>query len=141
MRQTIKRWLDNLPATENTWFAECYALSLSLASIMGICSLLHHYDGTPNRKWNHVTLNAAVSTITTFSRSMILLAMASCLGQFKWIWFQKQHRPLPDFEFISEASRGPAGSMRLLLRTIWRSVSFRRRHRGHQGYVLLQHVG
>jgi hypothetical protein len=126
MLSSVKGWLARLPATENLWFAECCALFYSLGSIFGIFALLFTYNGTPNREWNNVTLNAVVYTLTTFSRSMILLAMASCSGQYKWIWFNEQPRPLPDFEVINEASRGPAGSLSLLLRTTWRVLHIKK---------------
>lgn len=135
MRQAIKCWLDCWP---DFWIAECAALSLSSGSILGICWLLYHFDGTPNRKWHDVPLNAAVSTLTTLARGMILMVMASCLGQYKWIWFKQQLRPLTDFELINEASRGPAGSMRLLGETAW-NFSLGRSKWRNQGYALLQH--
>lgn len=136
MQQCVKRWLDHWP---DLWLAECATLSLSFWSILGICWLLHRFDGTPNRKWNNVTLNAAVSTLTTLARGMVLLAMAACLGQYKWIWFNQQHRPLSGFEIINEASRGLAGSVRLMVKTTWRFFVRQTKWR-RQVYVLLRNL-
>lgn len=106
----------------DTWFAEASALCISVCALAGIYGLLKHYNGKPVVAWHQVTLNAAVSTLATLARTLMLLAVASCLGQCKWIWFNKQLEPLPDFELINEAARGPSGASRLLLRTILKAT-------------------
>jgi len=106
----------------DTWFAEASALCISVCALAGIYGLLKHYNGKPVVAWHQVTLNAAVSTLATLARTLMLLAVASCLGQCKWIWFNKQLEPLPDFELINEAARGPSGAFRLLLRTILKAT-------------------
>ncbi|TLD28051.1 hypothetical protein E2P81_ATG06397 [Venturia nashicola] len=64
---------------------ECAAPSLSSASITGICWLLYHFDGTVNRKWHDITLNAVDSSLTTLAQGLTLLVMAACSSQYKWI--------------------------------------------------------
>jgi hypothetical protein len=95
-----------------------------LFRILSACYILWRNDGAPVRTWHNITLNAAVSILATLTRGMILISTASCLGQYKWIWFKEQRRPLPDFEVINEASKGPTGALRLLILSIKRIFEF-----------------
>ncbi|KAJ0341233.1 hypothetical protein COL154_008993 [Colletotrichum chrysophilum] len=44
------------------------------------------------------------------------------LSQYKWNWYKKSPRPLADFRVFDEASRGPWGSLKLLVTTKGRII-------------------
>jgi hypothetical protein len=44
-----------------------------------------------------------------------MLPVGSAMGELKWMWFLHK-RPLPDFEMLDSASKGPQGSFMLLLK-------------------------
>ena len=46
----------------------------------------------------------------------MLLATTQCVSQSKWLLFHRKSRKLIDFQAIDEASRGPFGSLYLLMR-------------------------
>jgi hypothetical protein len=41
----------------------------------------------------------------------------TALGQLKWDWFRRSENKVIDFERLDSASRGPMGSLILLIRT------------------------
>ncbi|KAH9232766.1 hypothetical protein K456DRAFT_37974 [Colletotrichum gloeosporioides 23] len=64
-----------------------------------------------------ITVNTAVAFISTVARTAFTVPVAEGLSQCKWNWFKKKPRHLRDFDLFDSASRGPWGSMSLLIRT------------------------
>ncbi|KAK9415826.1 hypothetical protein SUNI508_10126 [Seiridium unicorne] len=99
---------------------EIGALALALTCLVGLVLLLRQYDQKPPPEWTlgpwGVTLNAVISVISLVFRASLLGAVAQCIGQFCWVWFSTQSRPLNDISYYDGASRGALGSLRLLLR-------------------------
>lgn len=60
--------------------------------------------------------SAFISIFSGFAKSALLLPTAEALGQLKWTWFTKK-RTMIDFEVMDSASRGPIGSLMLLMRS------------------------
>ena len=54
-------------------------------------------------------------------------SVAKALGQLKWLWFTRPKKPLMDFVAFDEASKGPWGSLLLLIKGRLVSVFMRRR--------------
>jgi uncharacterized protein DUF3176 len=140
MPETLKRWYTTLSLKllrvkralarctgDDAWLAEWFALLLGFIALTGAVILLLRNNGKSVRSWHSITLNAAVSALAAVTRSMILMAVASCLSQYKWIWFKEQPRPLPDFEVINQASRGPSGALRLLGKNIYETLKYDRK--------------
>lgn len=64
-----------------------------------------------------LTLNTIISILATGSKSALLCMIGTLMGQLKWIWFQGEERSLlHDLQSLDDVSRGPWGSMMLLLR-------------------------
>ncbi|KAI3341998.1 hypothetical protein F4824DRAFT_271003 [Ustulina deusta] len=99
-----------------SWKLEILAIIISALSLVALVILLLAYDGEPIFLWHGVTLNAIVSILTTTSKASFLLAAEELISQWKWILFTGQLRPLIDFERIDSASRGPLGSLLVMLR-------------------------
>lgn len=69
-----------------------------------------------------VTLNALISVLATTSKSLLLFVVGSCLGQLKWVWFQRK-RPLAQLQILEDAARGPLGAILLVVDRLVLSVA------------------
>ena len=64
-----------------------------------------------------ISPNAMISTLSTLSKSMILVAIAATIGQQKWQYFGRgQAKRLMDIDLFHEASQGPFGAVKFVLR-------------------------
>ena len=102
----------------DTWFWEIVSITFSIACFIAICSVLLGYDqkAMPNFP-KGLTLNTIVSILATGSKSALLCMVRTSIGQLKWIWFQgRKKRPVYDLQSFDDASRGPWGSVMVLLR-------------------------
>lgn len=97
------------------WTFEILAAVCSIALIGVMIGLLFWYDGKPIF---HIggdrSLNVIVSTLSTLAKAALLSAVQKCISQGNWVLFSGVSRRLYDFEMISEASRGPLGSFKVL---------------------------
>ncbi|KAK7426512.1 hypothetical protein QQZ08_006970 [Neonectria magnoliae] len=99
------------------WALEYWALLGSIASFVAMVILLRIFNGKEVFAWNSVTLNTIVSILSLAMKASLAYVLAECMGQWKWILFAREARPLMDFERIDAATRGPLGSLRILIRT------------------------
>jgi hypothetical protein len=75
------------------------------------------FDGQKLPQWKFgITVNTLVSVLATINIHLLTIIVGAGMGQVKWIWFGRRARPLTDFDMIDEASKGPTGSIALLLR-------------------------
>jgi hypothetical protein len=70
-----------------------------------------------------LTLNAYIAVLSKIASAALLLPASEALGQLKWSWFQGDSKKMWDFEIFDNASRGPWGSILLLIRTKGRFVT------------------
>ncbi|KAL5389328.1 hypothetical protein PMIN02_007408 [Paraphaeosphaeria minitans] len=71
-----------------------------------------------------LTLNAYISVLAKIASASLLLPVSEAIGQLKWSWFHKgKSKKMWDFEIFDNASRGPWGSLLLLVRTKGRSLA------------------
>ena len=85
--------------TLDTWIPEILALFISAASITAITAILWWYEGTKSPKIPYgITLNAIVSILATVSRSMLIFAVSTCIGQLKWCWYHERKRKVEDIQ-------------------------------------------
>ncbi|KAH9204479.1 hypothetical protein DL95DRAFT_116049, partial [Leptodontidium sp. 2 PMI_412] len=83
-------------------------------ALIAIVIVLNHYNGKPSPSWPYeITLNTLVSVFSTLLKALMMMAVAECISQLKWIWF-KDPRSLTDLTTFENASRGPWGSVQLL---------------------------
>ncbi|TID25690.1 hypothetical protein E6O75_ATG03553 [Venturia nashicola] len=88
-----------------------------------IILLLFLYDSKPVFEWHGASLNSFVSVFATISKTLLLMAVSSCLGQWKYIYFYREKRKLIEFDVFDGASRGPEGSFHLLWHIRFRSLA------------------
>jgi hypothetical protein len=100
------------------WWWELGSCLVSFLCIAAIFGVLLFYSG--KRQPEHViaglTLNTYVAVFAALSKAALILPVSEAIGQLKWIWFRRG-AALQDFHLFDAASRGPWGSMMLLIRT------------------------
>lgn len=100
----------------SNWNWETFALFISFSSMMVLVALLVYVDGRPLSQWSGIiSLNALISTLGAISRTSMGFAISSCLAQAKWNWFKRRTDTLIAFDRFDEASRGPWGSLWLVI--------------------------
>jgi hypothetical protein len=102
------------------WAVELVAWVVSVLSIVGVVIILLLYN---NRILGHwplpISLNTLISVLSQLGQTALIIPIAACIGQLKWLWFiqPKSPRTLADFEAFDDASRGPWASLLLIWRT------------------------
>ena len=113
-----KRWYRHFGPASWTW--EILATLGSLFCQGAIVAILASMQNQPLSRWTAtVSINAFVATLTTAAKSMMLFAVAGCLGQLKWIYFQSRPRQLYHLELFDELGKGPLGAIQTLFRVRW----------------------
>ena len=111
IRFTMPPEAERVPtAGWSAWKFELWALICSAFSFSAMVVLLAIFNDQPTFDWESVTLNAIIATLTVAMKASLTFAVAELIGQWKWILFSRDARPLMDFERIDMASRGPLGS-------------------------------
>jgi hypothetical protein len=101
----------------SSWWPELVSCAVSIASATALAIVLHRFNNKTLPVWPlGLTLNTLIAFLATISRCTFIIPATESVSQFKWLWFQKP-RPLRDFQTFDEASRGPWGSLKLLVRT------------------------
>ncbi|QDS72551.1 hypothetical protein FKW77_000488 [Venturia effusa] len=100
------------------WMVEILSWFFGLVCMVIITVVLLRYNGKPDPKWRiGLSIGSFISIFSGFAKSALLLPTAEALGQLKWSWFRHNERAIIDFERLDSASRGPMGSLVLLVRT------------------------
>jgi hypothetical protein len=126
--QRIEQKLWNFTGSGNIikrWLIEIISWAFSAACMAGIAIVLFIYRNkrNPNLPLG-ITLNAYISVLAKFASAGLLLPVSEALGQLKWSWFNRSSsKKMWDFEIFDSASRGPWGSLLLLVRTKGRTLA------------------
>jgi hypothetical protein len=98
------------------WKFEILAWVASCCFFVAIVVVLRAFDGRPLPKLKYgITPNALIGLLSTFAEFLLIVPVQSAIGQLKWLQAMRK-RPLNDFRVIDEASRGPWGSLLLLVK-------------------------
>jgi hypothetical protein len=109
-RPIHSRW--PLPA----WLLEIGSTLLSISALLAAIVVLATQNGKPVTDWHFpASINTVVSTLGVISKVSLAFTISACLGQQKWNWFRKHQGNLSLFEIFDSASRGPWGSLGLLI--------------------------
>ncbi|EMD96231.1 hypothetical protein COCC4DRAFT_46673 [Bipolaris maydis ATCC 48331] len=99
------------------WYWEFIAAVFSIACVIAVIIILRKYQGKSLSSWHFyhdITLNTLVALLSTLSRTALIVPVASCISQLKWIHLVSSPRPLHEYQILDEASRGPWGSLTLI---------------------------
>lgn len=112
-----RQWLD----WNDTWAWEIGSVTLAVVGLALLVAFLVTINNTPYANWQYTASpNTVVSIIITITKAALLVPVSSCLGQLKWNLFQNP-APLYQMQVIDQASRGPWGSLEILLRGLFGS--------------------
>ncbi|KAF6822860.1 hypothetical protein CPLU01_11754 [Colletotrichum plurivorum] len=100
------------------WWLETICCLLSVACLATLIVFLGIYDNQPLPELpSGITVNTVIALLSTIARTAFTIPVAEGLSQCKWNWFKQKPRPLRDLDLFDQASRGPWGSLSLLVRT------------------------
>ena len=116
-RKTRIRW-------PSLWAWELAAATFSIICLGLIFAVVAAIDQRAISVWTlPISPNALIAILSTFSKSSVLLVLAECIGQLKWIYFQQRAHRLKDFSTFDNASRGPWGALELLVKIRWKAAA------------------
>ncbi|KAH8760383.1 hypothetical protein F5883DRAFT_425790, partial [Diaporthe sp. PMI_573] len=96
------------------WLWEVSSIAAATFALAAIVITLVIHRGRPLPQWpSAITTNALVAVFTAIFKACLMMPIAECMGQLKWLWYQKP-RPLGYMEQWDLASRGPWGSLLLI---------------------------
>lgn len=97
------------------WGWELGSFICALAVFAAAVVLLETFDGKSQPDWPYgITLNSAISFLTTMIKAFLLASAASCISQTIWISYTLRSQSLDRLAVYDSASRGPWGSVQLL---------------------------
>jgi hypothetical protein len=104
------------------WLLEIISWAFSALCMAAVIGVLIYFKDDPLSRWTladktGITLNAYISILSKMAGAALILPVSEALGQLKWSWFQQNSKQMWDFEIFDNASRGPWGSLLLLMRT------------------------
>jgi hypothetical protein len=111
-----ERWVERL------WLFEIFALVISTLALLGLVILLQVTNGEKVPNWTirpkhtkafTVTINSVISIFSTLVKSTVIIPVAACMGELKWLWFNAGHS-LTDIQVFDSAARGPLGAVIML---------------------------
>jgi len=107
-----------------TWWKELTACFFAIAMIAIEIGLLAHFNNTSVTSWHfRWGMNSVLAMLTTLLEAALAFAVTTCMGQLRWLWFQKGEQGLKWMDKLSNAN-GAFGSVKFLFdRGAWRYVS------------------
>lgn len=123
--QKLERNLAHLNASDNIlkrWLYEVISWSISALSMAAIVGILVFCNSKALTESS--SLLTTISVLSKIASAALILPTSEALGQLKWNWFHgNKSKEIWDFEIFDKASRGPWGSLMLLLHTKGRSLA------------------
>lgn len=127
--QVAMKYLEDTPKRVKMfhlrdWVWEIAAAVFSLTCVVAIIVVLRTHQEKSLASWHFVydiTLNTLVALLSTLSRTALIVPVASCISQLKWIHLVSSPHPLRELQIFDDASRGPWGSLELIWRLHFRT--------------------
>jgi hypothetical protein len=105
-----------------TWRWEISSSIVSMTSMALVLAILVNIRDMALSDWPlPIQPNSLIAVCTTLGKSAMMVPVASCIGQLKWRYFARRPRPLQHLQSFDDASRGPWGSLVVLLSGLTRS--------------------
>lgn len=107
----------NRATSKTTWIPEIICLLIGLASVGAIIGVLAHFNDRALPQWPYsITLNTIIALLTALANGTLAVPLSNGISQMKWDRFKQDRAPLTDLDLFDQASRGPLGASRLILR-------------------------
>ncbi|KAK7180927.1 hypothetical protein PSPO01_13051 [Paraphaeosphaeria sporulosa] len=97
------------------WMWEIISLSGALAILLAVIIILAIYNGKPSPDIGGATLNTIIAIAAPLFRILLMVPVMDCICQLTWVWLKTGYRPLQDVLGLDMATRGPLGSLLLVL--------------------------
>jgi hypothetical protein len=98
------------------WKRELLTYCLGTVGMILMLVLLLTFRGKPSSAWkSKIQITAVIAGLSQLAQSALIVSVSSTLGQLKWNWFSYQRRPIRDLDRYDQATRGPEGSLMLLV--------------------------
>lgn len=82
-----------------------------------IVLLVRIYENKPAPTWHEaITFNSVLSWLSTIAKLTLMIPVAQCIGQMKWVLFGTEKRKLSDLDLIDGASRDALGAVGWIMR-------------------------
>ncbi|KAK3660689.1 hypothetical protein LTR56_000447 [Elasticomyces elasticus] len=113
---------------DDGWATETICIALGTVLIIVLYIVLRAYDGRPAPRFGStfggaLTLNTIVAIISASAKATLLLPVAECISQIKWLWFASDYRRLSEVSTFDRASQGILGGLELLWITRFRTFA------------------
>ena len=101
----------------SSWIWELLSFIVSFVCIGGILVILAKYDQKPLPNLGWLTINGIIGTLAGVAKAALILPISESISQLKWLrfWDHEHPKPVSDFQLYDSASRGPWGSLCLLV--------------------------
>lgn len=91
---------------QRLWLWELLSIAVAALALAAIVITLVLRKDRPLPKWpSAITINALIAVFTAIFKACLMMPIAECIGQLRWLWYQKS-RPLRHMEQWDLASRG-----------------------------------
>ncbi|KAK8140159.1 hypothetical protein PG984_000225 [Apiospora sp. TS-2023a] len=98
------------------WSMELASWLGSVCCFIAIVVVLATLDAKEPPSWYlTITPNAVIQLLATVSQALLMVSVSSGIGQTKWLRMLRECRPMVDFHLLDQSSRGPWGSLLLLV--------------------------
>lgn len=123
-RSSYQKWSQIAMKPRFGWWWEAGGLLLASICMSLIIAILSYMDQKPLIDWKlPIQPNSLVAVFSTIAKSALLVPIADCLGQLKWVYFESVNaRNLSQIQVFDEASRGPWGAFVFLSKLRRRSI-------------------
>jgi hypothetical protein len=107
------------------WKYEILASAISVGSLVALVILVRHYDGRPLQDIDlpkSLQLSTIIAALSTVMRVALSMPVTSALSQDAWLWLSdskqrsSRYGRLIDLDLTDNASRGPWGSLKFLVK-------------------------
>lgn len=93
------------------WLWEATGAVISIVAMIAIIAILPQIHDKPLLSWTFALAPATlISAFITVAKTAMMLPIAECISQLKWIHFWQRQRALVQLEAFDSASRGPWGA-------------------------------
>ena len=95
----------------HAWLWELVACFFAIVIVIVEIVLLVVYNNTLTSAWRHSwQLNSVFAFLTALLEAAVAFAVGNCLGQLRWLWFQKGNQELRWMDKLTNA-RAPSGAL------------------------------
>lgn len=105
------------------WWWELLSWMIGTLSLLTMLLLLTFFHNKSTTTWrSKLSINAIVSALAQTSQTSLAVSLSSGIGQLKWDWLRSR-RQKRDIDTFDDASRGPLGSLNLIWRQLFGTMS------------------